>query len=99
MSINIGLTANEEYSCIVGFSGKIINKKDLSNRIKSKTNILLIHGSLDKVVSPNNLLEAKDFLIRHKLDVETKLIDDCEHSIPVEASSYALQYIKKNFSK
>lgn len=99
ISLNIGLTSIEEYNCIVGFSGKIINKNDLSNRIRSKTNILLIHGSLDSVVPPNNLLEAKDFFIRHKLNIETKIIDNCEHSIPLEASSCALQYIKKNFNK
>ena len=95
ISINIGLTSNEEYNCIVGFSGKIINKEDLSNRIKSKANILLIHGSLDSVVPPNNLLDAKDFFIRHKINIETKLIENCEHSIPLEASSHALQFIKK----
>lgn len=99
ISINIGLTSNEEYNCIVGFSGKIINKEDLSNRIKSKANILLIHGSLDSVVPPNNLLDAKDFFIRHKVNIETKLIENCEHSIPLEASSHALQFIKKNFNK
>ena len=99
ISINIGLTSNEEYNCIVGFSGKIINKEDLSNRIKSKANILLIHGSLDSVVPPNNLLDAKDFFIRHKVNIETKLIENCEHSIPLEASSHALQFIKKNLNK
>ena len=45
MSINVGLTSNESFNCIVGFSGKIIDKDDLSSRIKTKTNILmkLIH--------------------------------------------------------
>ena len=99
MSINVGLSEKEKFAGILGFSGKIINKNDLSNRIRSKTNILLIHGSLDSVVPPNNLLEAKDFFIRHKLNIETKIIDNCEHSIPLEASSCALQYIKKNFNK
>ena len=27
MSINLGLVSESEYNCIVGFSGKIINKK------------------------------------------------------------------------
>ena len=34
MSINLGLTSDEEYTCIVGFSGKIINEKDLESRKK-----------------------------------------------------------------
>jgi len=96
MSINIGLTSYESFNCIVGFSGKIIDKDDLSHRIKSKTNMLMIHGDLDPIVPPNNLLETKDFLIRHKINVNTLMIKNCEHHIPIEASSAALNFIKKN---
>ena len=96
MSINVGLTSNESFNCIVGFSGKIIDKDDLSSRIKTKTNILMIHGELDTIVPPNNLLDAKDFFIRHKINVETLLIKNCDHHIPIEASSAALNFIKKN---
>ena len=96
LSINVGLTSNESFNCIVGFSGKIIDKDDLSSRIKSKTNILMIHGELDPIVPPNNLLEAKDFFIRHKINVETLMIKNCDHHIPIEASSAALNFIKKN---
>ena len=35
MSLNVGLTSNESLNCIVGFSGKIIDKIDLSSRIKN----------------------------------------------------------------
>ena len=96
MSINLGLTAEDNFNCIVGFSGKIIDKENISKRIKSKTKMLLIHGDQDVVVPPNSLLEAKDFLIRHKINVETKMIVNCGHHIPIEASSLALNYIKKN---
>ena len=47
---------------------------------------------------PTNLLEAKDFLIRNNIDVETNMIKNSEHHIPIEASSLALNYIKKNFT-
>ena len=96
MSINLGLISEENYNCIVGFSGKIINKENISQRIKSKTKMLLIHGDRDDVVPPSRLLEAKDFLIRHKVNIETKMIENCGHHIPIEASSIALNYIKKN---
>ena len=36
MSINIGVTLEEELNCIVGFSGKIINIKNLQSRIKNQ---------------------------------------------------------------
>tara|TARA_B110000037_G_scaffold168278_1_gene190640 strand:+ start:237 stop:893 length:657 start_codon:yes stop_codon:yes gene_type:complete len=97
MSINLGLTNDENYNCIVGFSGKIINREDLSKRKTSSTKTLLIHGDQDVVVSPTFLLEAKDFLIRNNIEVKTIMINNCEHHIPVEASSEALKYIKNNF--
>ena len=96
MSINVGLTSNESFNCIVGFSGKIIDKDDLSSRIKTKTNILMLHGDLDPIVPPSSLLDAKDFLIRHKINIETLMIKNCDHHIPVEASRAALNFIKKN---
>ncbi|MDB9792285.1 dienelactone hydrolase family protein, partial [Candidatus Pelagibacter sp.] len=97
MSINLGLTSNQNYNCVVGFSGKIINQDDLSKRKSSSTKMLLIHGNKDAVVPPTFLLEAKDFLIRNNVEIETKMIENCEHHIPIEASSAALNYIKNNF--
>ena len=98
MSINLGLTADKEYSCVVGFSGKIINQDDLLSRKKTTTNFLLIHGDSDQVVSPNFMLEAKDFFIRNNVEIETHLIKDCDHHIPIEASSIALSYILKKLN-
>jgi phospholipase/carboxylesterase len=98
MSINLGLLNNENYNCVVGFSGKIINQIDLAKRRISSTKMLLIHGDRDAVVSPTFLLEAKDFLIRNNVEIKTKIINNCEHHIPVEASSAALNYIKNNFN-
>ena len=98
MSINLGLTSDQEYNCIVGFSGKIIDQDDLRSRKKVSTNTLLIHGDSDQVVSPNFMLEAKDFFLRNKIKIETNLIKNCDHHIPVEASSIALNYILKKFN-
>ena len=98
MSINLGLTSDQKFSCIMGFSGKIINQEDLKLRKKNSTNVLLIHGDSDQVVSPNFLLEAKDFFIRNNIEIKTHLIKNCDHHIPIEASSIALNYISKKFN-
>ena len=95
MSINVGLTSEKPFNCIVGFSGKIINLNDLKNRRRNSTDTLLIHGDLDDIVSPTHLLEAKDFFLRENINVETHLIKNCGHHIPIEASSIALNYILK----
>ena len=98
MSLNVGLTSDKEFNCIVGFSGKIINMRDLTDRIKNKTEILMIHGENDPIVPPNNLLEAKDFFIRNKIKIETLMIKNCDHHIPIEASSAALNFIRKKLN-
>ena len=99
MSLNVGLTSEEKFACIVGFSGKIIDQNNLKSRIKNHTDTLLIHGDTDQVVSSTFLLEAKDFLIRNNINVSTLLIKNCDHHIPIEASSTALSYILKKFNK
>ena len=98
MSINLGLTSKEPFNCVVGFSGKIIDKDNLSLRIESKPKTLLIHGEQDEIVPPSNLLDAKDFFSRNEIKLETLMIKDCDHHIPVEASSSALKFIKNNFN-
>ena len=97
MSINLGLTSDKEYNCVVGFSGKIINQENLTSGKKVSANILLVHGDLDQIVPASFMLEAKDFFIRNDINIETQLIKNCDHHIPIEASSIALNYIKKKF--
>ena len=96
MSINLGLTCEKIFNCIVGFSGKIINKDNLLKRKNSNSKMFLFHGDSDDVVLPTSLLDAKDFFIRNNIEIKTKMIKDCGHHIPAEASSLALEYIKKN---
>ena len=62
MSINLGLTSEQEYNCIVGFSGKIINQDDLKKRKKVSTSFLLIHGDADQVVHPNEKEERQQIV-------------------------------------
>ena len=96
MCINIGITSEEEFNCILGFSGKIINKKNLFNRIKSKPRMFLLHGDKDNIVLPTHLLEAKEFFFKNDYKIKTKLLKNCDHNISVEASSLGLEFVKKN---
>ena len=58
----------------------------------------MLHGDADEIVPPNFLLEAKDFFLRNNLVIDTYLIKNCGHHIPIEASSIALNYIKKKLN-
>ena len=50
MSLNIGLISDQRYSCVVGFSGKIINQEYLVQRKNVDADILMIHGDADEIV-------------------------------------------------
>ena len=96
MSIQIALKKKKQISCLIGYSGKVINQKHLSDNIHSKPKIFLMHGANDTLVPPTHLLEAKEYLVKHGLKIKTKIFKDCEHRIPVEGVSLGLGFLKKN---
>jgi len=86
----------KQINCLIGYSGKVINKKHLSDNINSKPKIFLMHGENDTIVPPTHLLEAKEYLKKHGISTKTKIFKDCEHRISVEGSSLGLGFLKKN---
>ena len=55
MSIQIALKKRKQISCLIGYSGKVINQKHLSDNIHSKPKIFLMHGANDTLVPPTHL--------------------------------------------
>ena len=96
MIIQTALKKKEQINCLVGYSGKIINKQHLSDNIVSRPKIFLMHGDSDVIVSPSHLLESKEFLVQQSLKIKTKLFKNCEHKISVEGSSLGLEFLRKN---
>ena len=96
ISIQTSLKKIKKINCLIGYSGKIINQSHLSNNIKSKPKILLMHGENDNIVPPTHLLESKEYLNNHGIKIKTKLFKNCEHRIPVEGLSLGLAFLRKN---
>ena len=96
MMIQTALKKKEQINCLVGYSGKIINKQHLSDNIVSKPKIFLMHGDRDTIISPSHLLESKEFLVQQSLKIRTKLFKNCEHKISIEGSSFGLKFLRKN---
>ena len=94
--IQTALKREEKINCLLGYSGKIINQKHLSENIKTKPKIFLMHGQNDTIVSPTHLLESKEYLARHGVKIKIKLFKNCEHRIPVEGTSLGLEFLRKN---
>jgi len=96
ISIQVGLKYKKEISCVIGYSGKVINQKHLLENINSKPNFFLMHGDSDTIVPPTHLLEAKEYFAKCGIKIKTKLFKKCEHRIPIEGSSLGLQFLRKN---
>ena len=96
LGIQVSLKKNKQISCLVGYSGKVINQKHLSDNINSKPKIFLMHGENDTNVPPTHLLEAKEYLSNHGLKIKTKMFKNCEHRISVEGASLGLGFLRIN---
>jgi len=96
IGIQVSLKKKKQISCLIGYSGKVINQKHLSDNINSKPKIFLMHGENDTIVSPTHMLEAKEYLSNHGLKIKTKMFKNCEHRIPVEGASLGLGFLRKN---
>ncbi len=95
ISLQTGIKRKDKINSIIGYSGKIIDTKHIENNIKSKPDIILMHGDKDEVVPVNFLLEAKELFNRIDYKIQTKIFQNCEHRIPQEGSSLGLEFIKK----
>ena len=96
MVIQVALKNKKKISCVIGYSGKVINQKHLLNNINSVPKIFLMHGDKDTIVPPLHLLEAKEYLNNCGIKIKTKLFKNCEHRIPVEGTSLGLEFLRKN---
>ena len=95
ISLQTGLKRKDSINSIIGYSGKIIDIKHIENNIKSKPDIILMHGDKDEVVPVSFLLEAIELFNRIDYKIQTKIFQNCEHRIPQEGSSLGLEFIKK----
>tara|TARA_Y100001970_G_scaffold107701_1_gene134737 strand:- start:3957 stop:4613 length:657 start_codon:yes stop_codon:yes gene_type:complete len=96
ISLQTALKRKEKISCLIGYSGKIINHEHLSKNIISKPAIYLMHGDIDQVVPLNDFLASKEFFFNQNYKIETKIFQNCEHRIPTDGLSIGLEFLKKN---
>ena len=96
ISLQTALKRKDSIKCLIGYSGKILNLGHLSKNILSRPEIYLMHGDKDQVVPISHLLEAQEFFLNEKYEINTKIFKNCEHRIPTEGLSTGLEFLKKN---
>jgi phospholipase/carboxylesterase len=96
MSLHYALTSPNKIAGVIGYSGKIYDPNILENNIKSKPPIFLMHGDDDNIVPLEDMMEAKNFLTKNKVELKTKIFKGCGHSIPTQGLSLGLEFININ---
>ena len=96
ISLQTGIKRKNKINSIIGYSGKIIDTNHLQNNINSRPDVILMHGDKDQIVPISFLLEAKEFFNKNNYSIDSKILKNCEHRIPIEGSSLGLEFLKKN---
>jgi len=99
ISLHYALTKEKKIAGVLGYSGKIYNEELIEKNIRSKPPIFLLHGDDDTVVPLEDMMEAKNLLVRNKINVKTKIFKGCGHSIPSQGLSLGLEFINIHKSK
>ena len=99
MSLHVGLRRNSAMSSIVGFSGRLIREETLSDEMKSKPPIYLIHGDQDPMVPYSDTINAEKILKDLDVDVQSHISPNTPHSIAQDGLEIAIKFLSSNFSQ
>jgi phospholipase/carboxylesterase len=81
MSLFVGLRRAQPVAGIVGFSGRLLAPELLTNELRSRPRILLVHGTEDPLVPYASLAAAETALTNAGVPVETLTCPGIGHSI------------------
>ena len=81
MSLFVGLRRAQPAAGIVGFSGRLLAPALLTNELRSRPRILLVHGTEDPLVPYASLAAAETALTNAGVPVETLTCPGIGHSI------------------
>jgi phospholipase/carboxylesterase len=81
MSLFVGLRRAQPAAGIVGFSGRLLAPELLTNELRSRPRILLVHGTEDPLVPYTSLAAAETALTSAGVPVETLTCPGIGHSI------------------
>ena len=99
MSLHVGLRRRAAMSSIVGFSGRLIREDTLSDDMKSKPPIYLIHGDQDPMVPYSDTINAAKILKDLDVDVQSHISPNTPHSIAQDGLEIAIKFLSSNFSQ
>lgn len=91
MGMYLALSAEQPFSEVIAFSGRIFPPAKLNN---TKTPFCIIHGAEDEVVSANEALRTIDYLKQNNIKHQSLIAPNLGHSIDDSGMEFALKFIK-----
>jgi len=80
---------------IVGCSGRLMEAARLSEEVKSKPPVMLVHGDQDDVVPPASLEQAARALASLEFEVYAHMSEGTAHGIAPDGLEFAVQFLKE----
>jgi phospholipase/carboxylesterase len=97
MSLHVGPRRHGRIGGILGFSGSLIAPHLLSDEIKSRPPVLLVHGTADQVVPYGALAQAEKALRDAGIPVETETRPGLPHSIDQVGAQKGASFLRRCF--
>jgi phospholipase/carboxylesterase len=97
MSLHVGLRREKQLASIVGYSGALPDPEGLKREIRSKPEVLLIHGDADPVVPVQALVNAVRGLHEAGVTVGHKVCEGVPHSIDQTGMALGAHFLAKGF--
>ena len=99
VSLATSIRLDKKIGGVISFSGfQPDTKETLKKDLRTKQNVLLVHGVNDPIVPYNLLIYSKDLLEQFSVDVEICPCLNLEHSINNFGLNTAVKYVKKLIS-
>ena len=99
MSLHVAPRREDSFAGLVAFSGRLLEPELLSDEVKNKPPVLLIHGDQDDVVPPASISEAAVGLEKAGFkEVFAHVMKGTGHSIDQDGLSVALAFLRDKLS-
>lgn len=95
MGIYLTLTQKDPYAAMIGFSGRFIPPKEISNK---NTPICLVHGENDEIVEAVESDKMADFFTQENIKCEKIIVPNLTHSIDATGIRFASKFLNKYLS-
>ena len=97
VSLHTGLRRQHQLACIIGYSGMLVGEDVLSEEIKSRPPVLLMHGDADDVLPPENLDLAVNALQSIGVVVHSEMRPGLGHGLDDRCIMMGMDFLAENF--